>query len=477
MIKIFLNSSFIYMIGALSRGVTILLVPLYTRFFSPAEYGIIEIFAVLGSFVSLTVALEISQAVARFYHEILDIKEKISYVSTALIFSFLAYMSYLLFSFIFADYLVILFLDNISYKNIFYFANIAIVTSGLFYFLQNQLKWQMQATDFVISGIIQLFSTAGITIYLLAIYNMGLQAVFLGQILGNLLSMLWSWYNARENYYLIFSLKHLHKMLSFSFPLIFSSIAVFVALYVDRILIREILGLEKLGIYGVAYRFASIVGILLVGVNSSLTPLIYKHYNEDSTPFNISKIFNIFSLCALLLISCSLLFSKEIIFLFTTEKYYSAMVLITPLIISLFFSNMYVFTPGLSLFKKTKLIAFISILSAFINVILNYIFIYFLDLYGATIGGMIGSIIIFIIHMKFSQKYYMIPFDWNRIMFCFFLTCVGGYSMQIIFDKITMLNILLKIGYLVLFGTAINYLLLKTLPFKRIYNIMKEWIK
>lgn len=470
MIKIFFNSTFIYILGSLTRSISILLVPIYTRFFTPEEYGIIDVFTVLGSFISLTVALEISQAIARFYHEIIDDKERASYVSTALIFTCLVYMSYFLISFLCVDYLVVYFLNNTSYKSIFILASMAIATSGIFYFLQNQLKWQMQAKDYIYAGIIQLCINAVISIYLLTEKGMGLESVFWGQVFGNALGGLWSFYCARESYRLVFSLVQLKKMLSFSFPLVFSSMAIFIALYIDRILIKEILGLNALGIYGVAYRFASIVGIILAGMNSSLTPLIYKHYTEDSTPLNIAKIFNIFCLLALLIILGSLLFSKEIVVFFTTEKYHDAIILITPLIISLFFSNMYIFTPGLTLFKKTKLIAFISILSAFINTLISYIFIYFFSLYGIAIGGMISSIIIFIVYVNLSQKYYKIPFEWNRIILCILIMFSGGYFLQGLFIESNFFNMFLKIIYFFSISMIMGYLLLHHMFIKKLIN-------
>ena len=46
-------------------------------------------------------------------------------------------------------------------------------------------------------------------------------------------------------------------------PLVLSGIGVFIALYIDRIAIKDLLGLEKLGIYGVAYRFAGVAFLVM----------------------------------------------------------------------------------------------------------------------------------------------------------------------------------------------------------------------
>ena len=68
MTKTFFKNSFIYTIGTvLTRGIGVILLPIYTRYLSPEEFGIVDLFFILSSIVALTIALEIFQAVSRFY--------------------------------------------------------------------------------------------------------------------------------------------------------------------------------------------------------------------------------------------------------------------------------------------------------------------------------------------------------------------------------------------------------------------------
>ena len=111
MIKEFFKNSFIYTIGTvLTRGIGIILVPIYTRYLSPAEYGIIDLFMILGSIIALTIALEIHQAVVRFYQDTEDEIKKMQYVSSAFMFSIFIYSLYFLVSYTFADTFTVLFL-------------------------------------------------------------------------------------------------------------------------------------------------------------------------------------------------------------------------------------------------------------------------------------------------------------------------------------------------------------------------------
>ena len=68
MLKQFFKDSFIYgLSNVITRGIALILLPLYTQVFSPADYGVIEILSIVATIVNLIVALEISQAVALYY--------------------------------------------------------------------------------------------------------------------------------------------------------------------------------------------------------------------------------------------------------------------------------------------------------------------------------------------------------------------------------------------------------------------------
>ena len=121
-------------------------------------------------------------------------------------------------------------------------------------------------------------------------------------------------YSAKLDYGIVFSYTKLKEMIAFSFPLVFSGIGIFIGANIDRMAIKNFIGLDELGIYGVAYRIASISSLVIVGFQQALTPLVYKHYLESDTHVNISKIFNIFCLLMICIVTGSILFSKEISF-------------------------------------------------------------------------------------------------------------------------------------------------------------------
>jgi len=476
--KSFFKNNLIYTAGnVLTGGIAVLLLPIYTRYLSPAEYGVIDLFMVIGTIVNLTIALEISQGIARYYQDAKTDKEKKEYTSSAFWFTVLAYSLFLFFSFVYSDIFTFWLLNDGGKKNIFLLAVFAITTNGIFYFTQNQLKWEIKPKNSVIVMTVYFFLLASVSVYLLVAKGLKVESVFIGQITGNMIAFLVAIFYSRKSYGFIFCNSKFKEMVSYSAPLVLSSIGVFVATYIDRIAIKDLLGLEELGIYGVAYRFAAVAGLVIIGFQQSLTPLIFKNYKKKKTPSDISKIFNVFIIFALIVIVASILFAKEIAVVFTSVAFYNSASLITILIMAVFFSNMYIFSPGISLAKKTKLIAVIAISSAILNTILNYTLIPVIGLSGAAYATLISAVCAFLLHQALSNKYYPIPYEFKVFVY-FVLVLIASYGVVSIFNEINLISITVKTIYLLLLLVSLIFLLIEKKHLKKMkLNIIRKAIK
>lgn len=478
MIKAFFKNSFIYTIGTvLTKGIAIILVPIYTRYLTPSEYGIIDLFMILSSIISLTIALEIHQAVVRFYQDSENEEDKIQYVSSAFLFSIFVYSVYFVISFLFSDFFTILILDDVKYQNIFLLASGAIATGGLFYFTSGQLKWQILPKQSIVVSILHVIIVASVAVYLLVVEDMKLQSIFIGQICGNIMGIFISIYFAKKSYRFIFVYQKFKEMISFSYPLVFSGISVFIALYIDRIIIKELLGLDELGIYGLAYRFAAVASLVMIGFRSSLSPLIYKHYKEEQTPKHIAKLFNGFVVFALFVVAGSILFSKEVVIVMSTKEFYSAWILIPPLVMAVFFGNMYIFAPGIGLAKKTKTIALISTISAIVNTILNYILIPIFGLQGAAIATLLSSMAIFSLYVYTSNKYYNITYGWYKKILIFLTVLIIAYFTNILFGSISLESMITKSLILFCIMGFVIYALVGIEDLKKLIRIYSKAIR
>ncbi len=185
MLKQLLKDSFVYgLSNVVSRGIALFLLPLYTRVFSPTDYGIIDILNIVATLVNLTVALEISQGVARYYADSGSESDRVTYVSTALWFSMFMYGLFVVAALWFSEPLSHLVLDSNSSQTVFQIAVLSMWSTGIFYFLQQQLRWQLLPWYYAVASILFTLVSAGIAIVLILVFDSGVVGVFYGLLVG-----------------------------------------------------------------------------------------------------------------------------------------------------------------------------------------------------------------------------------------------------------------------------------------------------
>lgn len=425
MLQRFIRDSLIYSIPRLLSGAMgVVLVPIYTKYLLPNQYGVMDILNIVYTLVNFIICFEITQAVARFLADAKDKTEIKTIASTAFIFSLVAYMGYALISLGFSEALARWILDDSSFSAIYRLFIFSSVLQGLFYFTINQLRWELKSKESVIAQAIYGLLSPVLTFIGLVVFELGLSSIYYALIVSNAVALAVSFYFLRNSLGLIFDLSVLKEMFTFSAPLVPSSIGVLAAVYIDRIFLKEMMSLNEVGIYGVAYSIASVMGLLFAGVQLSLTPLVYNYYKIENTRAEVAQIFRYFILAALGLIFLLVVFSSEIMTYLIDPNYHGSQYLIPFLMFSILCSYMYIFFPGIGIAKKTKTIALINFGVALVNIVLNILLIPVWGVYGAALATAIGTGIGAFLYFYFSQKHYPIKFNWSRILPAFMLVVV-----------------------------------------------------
>jgi O-antigen/teichoic acid export membrane protein len=434
----------------ISRGLSLLLVPLYTRVLVPSDYGALDLLLVFGSLINLTIAFEVSQGVARYYPESHTSKDKILYASSAFWFTVICYTVFLIFALIFSSSLNIMIIGGQQYENAFRIGLVYLWLSGIFYLIQNQFRWELRSIDFAWVSLIMTILTSVASVCMVYFLKWGLIGTIYGMIFGSLAGCIYGMVKLKASFTFRFSKRHLKQMLLFSTPLVPAGFAAFLSSYIDRIMINHYLSLQEVGLYGIAFRLSSIINLIMIGFQGALTPLLYTYHKKETTPFQLSMIFRIFIFFSLIFFLTMTFYAQEIIIFITTPKYFEAAGLIKYLVPSILLLSMYIFAPGIGIAKKSSYIFFISISGAVVNTLLNFIFIPFFGTIGAALATLIASFFVFVNYMYFSQKFYYVPHDWKAIIIgvvgSFFLVSVSSF-----FDHGTTRDICFK-GLLLIIG-------------------------
>jgi O-antigen/teichoic acid export membrane protein len=331
---------------------------------------------------------------------------------------------------------------------------------GIFYLIQTQLRFEFRPKNYAIVSVTMSVLTAVLSVWFTINLGMGLEGLLLGMaggVTGGAMLGLW-W--LRDSIKFHFEIAYLREMLFFSSPLVLSSVAVWATLYVDRVMINYLLSIEDVGLYGLGYRVASISSLIMIGFQSALTPLVYANHHKSETPAQLATIFRYFFAGAIVIFLVLSLFAEQIIGIVAPALYIEAASVVALLVPAILLGNMYIFTPGMAIHKKTGIIAKLNVVGAAINLLLNFILIPKIGIQGAALATLLSYVMVFLSYLFQSQKLYYVPHQWPAIIFILVFSG-SAVSFYKVLDHQGWLGVVLSLG--IIFSICIALLVLRIL--------------
>ena len=413
MIERLLRDGVVYALAAMvSRGVSFLLVPIYTRLLDPAQYGALELILTAGLLVTLVVALEIGQGMAREWAEQTDAVQRRALAGTALTFTVLAHAAFLALALAASAPLTQALLGSPAFTAEVRAGLIFIAINAVFLQLQNQFRWDLRVRSYAAVSVLYGVSTLALGAALGHAY--GLRGMLWGQALAAALSCAVGLILLRGQVGFTLDSRHLLRMLHFSLPLVPSSVAIFASFYVNRLILSAFATLPEVGVLGVAQRVAGVATLLIVGLQA-LTPLVYRHHHEPGVPAQLARIFEGFVAAALLTCLALSVFARELIGWIAAPEFGAAASLLPWLAPAALLSQMYIFAPGIAIARKTTWQLALTSLSAALAIGLNLLLIPRWAATGAAVASCAAAALFLAGWVAASQRVYPLPLRWRSL--------------------------------------------------------------
>lgn len=416
MLKATLRDSLVYGTASLlTKGMGILLLPLYTRVLAPGAYGAYDLLVTAGTLANLCVALEVGQGLARHWAEMPDAQERRTLASTTLWFTLSAYAVFVLACEVASRPLTLLLLGDARFENAFRLGVVFMALNGVQLLVLNQFRWELRSRAYAVVSCAGVLLTLVLAAVLCLRFGLGLEGVMLAQAGSACCTVLAGLWLLRGSFGRQFSPALLRTMLAFSAPLVPAGVAVFLSLYVNRFVLGHFGSLEDVGVFGLASRLAGIPLLLVSGVQAALTPLVYQHHADPETPGRVARLFGWF--CALALGVCLALslFARELLALLSTGEFMAAAVLVPVLAPALLLSQLYVFAPGIAIAKKTVLQLWVTLAAAIVGVLGNCWLVPLWGGPGAAAATLLSSGTFFLLWLAVGQRLYPVPYAWRAL--------------------------------------------------------------
>lgn len=416
--KLLAKHSLVYGLGNFfNRIVAFLLLPIYTRFLAPHDYGIKELVGLTTDVIGVLLATAIASAIYRFYFEYEDIKDRNEVISSAIItiaiFGLFALTGLSFLTKIMAKHI----LDSSSLYYFFMVSFASMWFQSLNNIGYNYLRANQQSLRFVTLQLGKMVVVIGLNIYLVCFAKLGVLGILISTLIGSVLMCLILVMPICFQTHLRFSYKKVKAMLKFGLPMVPSQLGAFVVHLSDRFFIKAYCSIADAGLYSLGYKFGALPGRFVSDpFNQTWQPRRFELYKEEGSEELFGKIFTYFLFLMFFAGLAISVLTKDVLMIIADQAFWSAYNVVPIIVLATtIFSFHYHLDMGILITKKTKYLAYINFSSGVFILLLNFLLIPKYGVYGAAFATLIAFIYKVSLTYYFSSKYYKIYFEFIRI--------------------------------------------------------------
>ena len=397
--RLFSNTA-IFAIGTVgSKLLVFLLMPLYTAWLTPEEFGAAEMITAVSNFIIPIACVGIGTGIFRFALDKELDKDAVFSCSIAILGGGLGVFA--------LSSPLLLLLD-------YYRASVwLIVLYVIFANLQAVCAQYVRAIDrtalFAGQGIFNTALTIAFNVLFLFVFRMGVVGYVLSVVMGNFVTVLFLVWRAKL--WLCFKPSKIHKpmmrdLLKFSIPIIPTTMCWLITDLSDRTMVTYFWGDAVNGIYAAAYKIPTIVTLLSgVFLQAWQFSALADTKNEEDCKKFYSQVFGVF-LSVIMISGAGLIFlSKPLTALLLATSYFGASQYMPTLLCAAVLEAMVAFLATIYLVKKKSTHSFITaLIGAGCNLILNLILIPSIGALGAAIATLASYALVLIVRLLDTRQ-------------------------------------------------------------------------
>ena len=418
-IKSLAGKSFVYGLGSvLLKGLSFFLLPLYTRYLTPSDYGVIAVTTMVSVVLSILYPLGLHGALARLYfraHDEAERRENSGTIWVAMI--LLAGGMTVLLDRLGGNFFPLIFRE-VPFAP---YVRLSVWTAffGTFGLLPlNLLQIQERPGLYVIATAASTLLTIGLIIQLVVFQKLGAYGYLLGALVANIVMAVPYVVLAVRYIKITIRWSVLSFALAYSLPLVPHGLAAWVLELSDRAILERFVSLGELGIYSLGYQLGTLMSIVATAINNAWVPFLFKTDSQqgEAAKERLARLvtYYVFFLCWIAL-GLSLL-SKEMIALMTALAFHTADRVMPWIVWGWFFGGLY-YVPINFMFvrEKTGLIPVVTVVSGVANVGLNLLLVPRYGMMAAAWTTFLSYGLMMILAWRLASRVYPMPYEYGRL--------------------------------------------------------------
>lgn len=426
-LKLSKNSFFYLVANFISVFLGLILLPLYTSFLTPNEYGIIAITVSVTTFFSAFYTLGLTESFRRFYFDYkdeTDKKELKKFISTIILFVFI-------YGLIFTFFIVCCrnIIENYV-KDIAFFPYIIIAMLSAYFMIFSQIRLAMcqveqKAKSYTFLFVFLIFLQNFLIIYSVVFWNQGALGYVLAILISNIIFAGVSFWTLKSYFVPTIDIAKLKISLRYGLPLVPCLFAGWMLISADKLILNSLVSTYEVGLYSVGHKIGIGMNLLVASTNFAWIPYFFMvmKSKSNSAKKEASGLVTYWVIVMCIVFLLFSIFSKEAVSIFVSPQYYLAHKVVPFIALAYLFGGFCSIAMGPLLWKgKTFIISMATVTSGVLNIALNFLLIPKFQMTGAALAMVLSFIYYFSFTFYFSLKVFSLSYEYCRLFKIFTAT-------------------------------------------------------
>lgn len=400
--------------SVLSKLIAVALLPLYTRYLTPADYGAAEVLVTTVIAASIIIRLGMTEAMMRFFYREDENPDRV--VASGFFLLLTTATISLVVAFPFADEISDLLLDK-SDPTLARIAVFGLWIYTMYDFCLTLFRLDERAKAYLVVTVSNVLVTIPLTVYLVVFEGEGAQGLLLGQYASGGAFLLALLVVQSRRIFARPDPMLLKRMLRFGFPTMPAELSLYSLNFIDRLMLVRLASLADAGLYSLSVKFAQGVTVLVKGFQLAWPPLAYSIRDDDEASRTYAVVVTWFVAGCSLVVAALWLFAPWIVRLLAAPRFFASYEAVGLVSLGMMLFALYlVLVVVLGRTGRTEFSFPATIAGTAANIGLNLFLIPRLGIVGAGIALVCSYAITLAIMFVVTQRLFPVPYEWLRLL-------------------------------------------------------------
>lgn len=425
--------SMVYALGMIiGRSVSFLLLPLYTRYLTPADYGVLGLVEMTLDFVSILAGAQLAAGVFRFYHKADSRAERDRVISTSFLLVAGMYALVGLAAFLGAPLLSRLVFGSEANTVLFRIASVNLGMSALQIVPLSLARVEDRSTLYVGSGLAKLALMVVLNLLFLVGMGLGVMGVFLSSLISNVLVgvVLAMWVLRRVS--LAFDAAAARSLLRYGLPLMGMQVATFLATFGDRFFLQAAADEAAVGLYNLAYQFGFLMVMVGFGpIDQVWNPRRFRLADDPNRDDALARAFVLINVVLFTVALGIVVLVGDVLRIMTTPAFHAAAAVV-PVILVAYILQCWASIQdiGILVRERTEYLTLANVAAAVVALVGYALLVPPFLAWGAAAATVLSFMVRYLLTFHYSQRLWPVRYRWRpMVVLTAWTVLVSGFAL------------------------------------------------